>query len=61
MQYELSISEYNKEFHLVVESDIQKKHNGLFTFIIRVDKSNIVDYVLLDTWAYGKKHEKQNP
>lgn len=43
-QYNLDIKEHNKQAHIDIEHDIQKQQNGLFTFILRVDNNNIVDY-----------------
>lgn len=48
MQYNLTISEHNLPAHLDIESDIQKQKNGIFTFILRIDNSNICDYNVLE-------------
>jgi hypothetical protein len=40
----LNIREYNKRAHLDIEKDIQTQKNGLFTFTLRVNGGNIVDY-----------------
>ena len=42
--YALEIKEQNIQAHIDIEHDIQEKKNGLFTFTIRVNNSNIVDY-----------------
>ena len=47
MQYALEIPEYNIQAHVDIESDIQKQRNGLFTFIIRLNNSKVVDYSIL--------------
>lgn len=46
MSYNLSIREWNLKPHIDVESDIQKQKDGLFTFTIRLNNGNIVDYVV---------------
>jgi|TARA_Y100000310_G_scaffold314835_1_gene364620 hypothetical protein len=48
MQYELSIPKENRQAHIDIESDIRKRKNGLFTFIIRVDEGKITDYTLME-------------
>lgn len=48
MRYELSIRDHNLQPHFDIENDIQGKKNGLFTFILRVNNGNIVDYVVLE-------------
>lgn len=48
MKYDLSIRDHNLEPHLDIEKDIDSKKNGLFTFILRVNNGNIVDYVVLE-------------
>uniref|UniRef100_A0A6M3KCK9 Uncharacterized protein n=1 Tax=viral metagenome TaxID=1070528 RepID=A0A6M3KCK9_9ZZZZ len=48
MNYELSISDQNRQAHIDIENDIQKQGNGLFTFIIRVNNGNIVDYNVVE-------------
>lgn len=48
MKYELSIREHNVQPHLDIESDLALKKDGLFTFILRVNNGNIVDYVVLE-------------
>ncbi len=42
--YNLEISDHNAEAHIDIERDIEKQKNGLFTFILRIDNGNIVDY-----------------
>jgi len=44
MKYVLSIGEQNLRAHIDIEKDIQDRKNGLFTFTLRVNNSNIVDY-----------------
>jgi hypothetical protein len=47
----------NWQPHLDIENDLQKKGDGLFTFILRVNKGNIVDYVLMET-SDGRKYKE---
>jgi len=44
MNYALSIRDWNVKPHLDIENDIQTQKNGLFTFTIRLNNGNIVDY-----------------
>lgn len=48
MRYELSIRQHNLRPHLDIERDIESKRNGQFTFILRVNNGNIVDYVVME-------------
>ena len=48
MQYNLEIRQHNQQPHADIEGDILTKKNGLFTFILRVNNSNIVDYNVMD-------------
>jgi hypothetical protein len=47
VQYALEISEHNAQAHLDIEEAIQKQKNGLFTFILRINNGNIVDFNLV--------------
>lgn len=44
MIYNLDIKEHNEQVHIDIEHDIQKQRKGLFTFILRIDNGNVVDY-----------------
>lgn len=55
MKYELSIREHNKKPHVDIEHDVQEKKNGLFTFILRVNNGNIVDYSVME-YADARKY-----
>lgn len=57
MKYELSIKSENVKPHLDIEQDIQKKKDGLFTFNLRVDKGDIVDYVQYETVTVARYTE----
>lgn len=48
MNYELKIREANKQAHIDIEEDIRAKVNGLFTFTLRINNGNIVDYNLTE-------------
>lgn len=48
MKYELKIRPHNMQAHLDIEKDIDKKKDGVFTFVLRVNAGNIVDYVLME-------------
>lgn len=48
MNRELVIREHNKQAHVDIEHDIQEKKNGLFTFILRINNGNIVDYNVVE-------------
>ena len=48
MQYSLQISRHNQQPHIDIENDIQARKNGLFTFILRVNNGNIVDYNVME-------------
>lgn len=48
MQYALQIREHNRQAHTDIEEDIQERRNGLFTFTLRVNGGNIVDYNLTE-------------
>lgn len=47
--YSLEINKHNIKPHLDIESDIQSKKDGLFTFNLRVSQSNIEDYAQFRT------------
>ena len=55
MNYELVIRDHNKQAHADIEHDIQTQKNGLFTFILRVNNGNIVDYNVVE-YADAKKY-----
>lgn len=49
---DLILREYNKKPHQDIEIELQKKKNGVFTFIIKVSGGNIVDLVFLENDKY---------
>ena len=48
MEYNLSIPKDNLRAHIDIESDINLRKNGLFTFILRVHEGKISDYTLME-------------
>jgi len=55
MNTELSISEKNVLPHTDIERDIQERQNGLFTFTLRVNNSQVVDYNVME-YIDGNKY-----
>ena len=45
---DLNISEHNKQIHEDIETDMQKQKDGLFTFILRIHNTKVVDYNLVE-------------
>jgi len=57
MLYSITISSHNKQPHLDIESEIQTQKDGLFTFVVRVVDTNIVDVVYHSYESFKpKKH-----
>ena len=42
--YALNIREHNIKAHLDIEDEIKQRKEGLFTFTLRVNNGNIVDF-----------------
>jgi len=55
-KYDLSIREHNIPAHLDIERDIKLKKDGLFTFTLRVNGGNIVDYSLMEYVDVKRKY-----
>ena len=55
MKYELDIRDHNVQPHLDIENDIERRKNGLFTFTLRVNNGNIVDYNVFE-YANARKY-----
>jgi hypothetical protein len=53
MKYDLEIRPANLEAHKDIAVEMLKKKTGLFTFILRINKSNIVDFVSMEYETYG--------
>lgn len=49
MKHGVKIRDHNVRPHLDIENDIQEKKNGLFTFTLRTNAGNIVDYNVTET------------
>lgn len=56
MDYDLNIRKYNVRAHLDIEKDIEKTGNGLFTFTLRINGGNIVDYNLTEHIDVKRKY-----
>ena len=48
MQYDLNIPEDNIQDHVDIENDINKRKDGLFTFVLRISNGKITDYNLME-------------
>lgn len=48
VQYQLDIREHNVRAHTDIEHAIQAQKDGLFTFILRVDNGNVVDFNVVE-------------
>lgn len=48
MKYSLKIKKHNEKAHLDIEQDIEVKREGVFTFVLRVNGGNIVDYNVME-------------
>ncbi len=48
MNTELSITEKNVLPHTDIERDIQERQNGLFTFTLRINNGQVVDYNIME-------------
>lgn len=48
MQYDLNIPEDNIQAHVDIENDINKRKDGLFTFVLRISNGKITDYNLME-------------
>lgn len=56
MRYGLSLSKKNIRAHLDIERDIQKTNTGMFTFTIRINDGDIVDYAPVEYIDAKKKY-----
>jgi hypothetical protein len=55
MNYDaIEIDERNVIPHIDIEKDIEKKQNGLFTFILRLDEGKITDYNVMEYGNFSK-------
>jgi len=53
--HEIIVREHNKRVHGDIDQDILRKMNGLFTFVVRINNGNIVDYTALENDNYARK------
>lgn len=51
MRYEVKLNPENLEMHLCIESDAHRIKNGLFNFVIKVNRGVITDYVVYEDLA----------
>jgi hypothetical protein len=54
-QKEGKLDPHNAKVYMDVATDIFKKKEGVFSFIIRIDGKKIVDYVQLETTEYERR------
>lgn len=59
MIYSLTIREHNKQAHIDIQNDVENKKNGLFTFVLKVNSGNIVDYLVLENENYKSLAHEQ--
>jgi len=52
------ISEHNAQAYLDIARDMYTQQKGIFTFVVRVDGKNIVDYVHLESINYGQSERE---
>lgn len=57
MQYNLTIRPSNVPAHLDIEKDLERRKNGNFTFVIRVNAGNIVDYSVVEYVNPGQEYQ----
>jgi len=55
MKYNLWVRTHNLQAHRDIDADMMAKKNGLFTFTIKVNNGNIVDYMCMETESYAAK------
>jgi len=48
LPYELHIREENLQFHRDLDEDMIHKGMGMFSFIIKLNNGEIIDYIVLD-------------
>lgn len=54
--YSLEIRDQNVPAHLDIEKEIEQRKNGLFTFTLRVNNGNIVDFNVTDYIIVQEKY-----
>lgn len=48
------ISAHNAPVYMDMATDMLKKKNGLYSFIIKIDGKHISDYVQMDSFVYSE-------
>lgn len=48
LPYELHIKNSNLQFHKDLDADMVHKGNGMFSFVIKLNNGDIIDYITLD-------------
>ena len=46
------ISQHNAQAYMDMAKDILKKNNGLYSFVIKIDSKNVIDYIQMDSLIY---------
>ena len=54
--HEIIVREHNKQVYNDINNDLLLKKEGLFTFVIRINNGNIVDYTVLENDNYARKN-----
>jgi len=49
MKYGVKLNPKNLQAHLDIESDIQRIKNGTINFVLKVNRGNLVDYVIYES------------
>lgn len=52
---DIIVKEHNKRVYNDINGDLVRQRGGLFTFVIRVNNGNIVDYTVLENDNYARK------
>lgn len=47
-----SISDHNLVAYMDMAKDMLKKTNGLYSFVIKIDNKNVIDYIQMDSLIY---------
>ena len=50
---QISVNQFNKQAHLDIEQEIQKRKTGVFTMSLRINGKQIVDLIFRE--VYGKQ------
>lgn len=46
------ISAHNAQAYMDMAKDMLKKTNGLYSFVIKIDNKNVIDYIQMDSLIY---------